>query len=67
MITHSIAEYISRNQERKLVRSRRKGIHFEYYIGRRWVDQKTFDQMFPEYEYRKFNNKGVNPDKKKIV
>jgi hypothetical protein len=32
-----------------------------------WQHEQSFDRFFPKYEYVKFNGKGLNPDKTKIV
>jgi hypothetical protein len=32
-----------------------------------WQHEQSFDSFFPKYEYVRFNGKGLNPDKTKIV
>lgn len=68
IVTHSIAEYIEKNERRKNVCWR---IHdgkwfFEMFPGF-WQHEQSFDRFFPKYEYEKFNDKGLNPDKTRIV
>jgi hypothetical protein len=31
-----------------------------------WAGQELFDEVYPVYEYQKFNDKGTNPDGTKI-
>ena len=66
--TNSIHEYIDKNQTRKNVRWRIQDgkWFFELFPGF-WQHEQSFDRFFPKYEYVKFNGKGLNPDKTKIV
>jgi hypothetical protein len=65
--TNSISEYIKRNNDRKNVRWRFSDgeLMFEYDIGL-WFNEKNFDALVPYYEYKKFNEKGINPDGKRL-
>ncbi len=67
-ITNSIHEYIEKSQTRKNVRWRIQGgkWFFELFPGF-WQHEQSFDRFFPKYEYQRFNGKGLNPDKTKIV
>ncbi len=67
-ITHSISEYIEKNERRKNVRWRIHGgkWFFELFPGF-WQHEISFDRFFPKYDYEKFNHKGLNQDKTKIV
>lgn len=67
-ITHSINEYIENNERRRNVRWRFYGGRwfFEMFPGF-WQHEHSFDKFFPKYEYVRFNDKGSNPDKTKIV
>ena len=66
--THSITEYIEKNERRKNVRWR---IYdgkwfFEMFPGF-WQHEQSFDRFFPKYEFERFNSKGLNSDKTKII
>jgi hypothetical protein len=67
-ITHSIQEYIDKNETRKNVRWRIHGgkWFFELFPGF-WQHEHSFDRFFPKYDFSRFNDKGSNPDKTKIV
>ena len=65
--TNSITEYIKGNQLRKnakwLIRDGEWLFEMQNGI---WGSINLFDEFYPVYEYVKFNDKGVNPDKTKI-
>ena len=65
--TNNISTYIKANQLRKNARWKiadGKWL-FEMQNGV-WGSIELFDEFYPIYEYVKFNDKGVNPDKTKI-
>jgi hypothetical protein len=31
-----------------------------------WMHAESFDEFYPKYDYKKFNDKGSNPDKTKV-
>ena len=65
--TYSISEYIKKNQLRKNARwkiANREWL-FEMQNGV-WGSIELFDEFYPIYEYIRFNDKGINPDKTKI-
>ena len=58
--THSIAEYVSKNSERK-------NKHWRYINGAlyfkhegQWLEEEVFNYLFPQYEYKE--NMNINPD-----
>ena len=65
--TNSITEYIKGKQLRKnakwLIRDGEWLFEMQNGI---WGSQELIDEFYPVYEYVKFNDKGVNPDKTKI-
>ena len=65
--TNSITEYIKGNQLRKNAKWKIADGEwlFEMQNGI-WGSINLFDEFYPVYEYKKFNDKGVNPDKTKI-
>ena len=65
--TYSISEYIKMNQLRKNARWKIEDGDwlFEMQNGV-WGSIELFDEFYPIYEYIRFNDKGVNPDKTKI-
>ena len=65
-ITHSISEYIDKNQLRKNIHARIINGKYEYKHDGGWVSHAEYQKLYPAYEYRKFNEKGVNVDKTKI-
>jgi hypothetical protein len=67
IITHSIQEYIDKNQSRKQVAWKSIDSMMVFFHKGNWVNQKYFDDIYPEYEYIKFNDKGDNPDKTRII
>jgi hypothetical protein len=65
--TNSISDYIQGNLERKNVRWRLKDGQWMFEIHPKiWGSEEMFDLYYPSYEYIKFNDKGMNPDKTKI-
>lgn len=68
MVTHSIAEYIEKNRIRKNVRWKIADGQWSFeMVANVWCSIDMFDEIFPSYEYQRFNDKGSNPDKTKIV
>ena len=65
--TNRITEYINGNQSRKNARWKIANGEwlFEMQNGV-WGSIELFDEFYPIYEYIRFNDKGVNPDKTKI-
>jgi hypothetical protein len=65
--TNSLTEYISKNLARK-------NVHWRIFDGKAffelfplvWMHEESFDDFYPKYEYKKFNDKGANPDKTKV-
>ena len=65
--TYSISQYIKMNQLRK--NARWKVTNGEWLFEMQngvWGSIELFDEFYPIYEYIRFNDKGVNPDKTKI-
>ena len=65
--TYSISQYIKMNQLRK--NARWKIVDGEWLFEMQngvWRSIELFDEFYPIYEYKRFNDKGVNPDKTKI-
>lgn len=68
MVTHSIAEYVEKNRIRKNVRWKIADGQWSFeMVANVWCGAEMFDEIFPAYEYQRFNQKGSNPDKTKIV
>jgi hypothetical protein len=65
--TYSIDEYIEKNQKRSLVHWKIEDGVQSFMHNDRWYNEKEFDMIYPAYEFRRFNEKGVNPDKRKVV
>ena len=65
--TNNISTYIKGNQLRKNARWKIADGEwlFEMQNGV-WGSIEMFDEFYPIYEYIRFNDKGVNPDKTKI-
>ena len=65
--TNNITTYINGNQSRKNARWKIANGEwlFEMQNGV-WGSIELFDEFYPIYEYIRFNDKGVNPDKTKI-
>jgi hypothetical protein len=67
IVTHSIAEYIKKNQQRKHARWKIADGEWSFeMVSGVWAGQELFDDVYPVYEYQKFNDKGTNPDGTKI-
>jgi hypothetical protein len=68
IVTHSIHEYIEKNERRRNVRWRIQDgkSFFELFPGF-WQHGQSFEKFFPKYEYVRFNDKGLNPDKTRIL
>jgi hypothetical protein len=66
MKTHSIAEFIQRNQERKNAHWRIADgeMMFLHEQSGLWFHGDTFNEVYPKYEYEPFNPKGENIKKK---
>ena len=65
--TNNISTYIKGNQLRK--NARWKIVDREWLFEMQngvWGSIELFDEFYPIYEYIRFNDKGVNPDKTKI-
>lgn len=68
MVTHSIAEYILKNRDRKNVAWKLADNVWTFeMLPKVWCSEEMFDEVFPAYDYKKFSGKGSNPDKTKIV
>lgn len=65
-ITHSIKEYIEKNQLRKNIHTRFSGGKLTYNHNGEWISHAEYQKLYPQYEYKKFNEKGVNIDTTKI-
>ena len=65
--TNNISTYINGNQLRKNARWKIANGEwlFEMQNGV-WGSIELFDEFYPIYEYIRFNDTGVNPDKTKI-
>jgi hypothetical protein len=61
-ITHSIAEYISKNALRKNIICKFSDGKLLHLHKGRWIDEDDFEKEYPKYDYKKFNSKGKNPD-----
>jgi hypothetical protein len=67
IVTHSITEYIEKNQQRKNARWKIADGKWSFeVVNGVWGSVELFDESFPIYEYQKFNDKGSNPDGTKI-
>jgi hypothetical protein len=67
IVTHSITEYIEKNQHRKHARWKIADGEWIFEVVKGvWGSIELFDEAFPIYEYQKFNDKGTNPDGTKI-
>lgn len=65
--TNSISEYIEKNRSRKNVHWKvQNNVLFFELIPMVWMHQESFDEFYPKYEYKKFNDKGNNQDKTKV-
>lgn len=63
--THSISEYIQKNQERNSCHWRiADGKQmFRHHITGLWFESKDFNKLYPKYEYEEYNPKGENINK----
>lgn len=62
-ITHSIGEYVRRNEERKNVYwIIRDGIE-KFYMDGFFYHKDDFDYFYPKMQYKPFNEKGQSPGK----
>lgn len=66
VVTHSISEYIIKNQKRASIHWRCSSEEHIFFHNGKWYKEDLFDKYYPVYEYKKFNDKGVNPDKKRV-
>ena len=65
--TYSISQYIKMNQLRKNARWKIANGDWLFEMQNEvWGSIELFDEFYPIYEYIRFNDKGVNPDKTKI-
>lgn len=67
IITSSIEEYIDETQKRKYVPWKITSASKSFYHNNKWYDELYFEEFYPKYEYVKFNDKGSNPDKTRII
>jgi len=66
-ITNSITEYISKNLARKNVHWKLVDDQWFFELFPMvWMHEESFDEFYPKYDYKKFNDKGSNPDKTKV-
>lgn len=56
--THSISEFIQKNQERKNVRWSMSDGHLSFLHDEHWWPEEFFDSFYPIYIYEKYNPKG---------
>jgi hypothetical protein len=66
MKTSSLSEYIKRNSERRYTHAKIVNSEMVFNVNGKWVNKQKFNELYPVYEYAKFNDKGANPDKTKI-
>ena len=62
-ITHSISDYFHLNQMRKNTHWRLVDEKWMFEHQGVWYDKDMFDEIYPQYDYKPFNDKGVNPGK----
>ena len=67
MKTSSLSEYIKKNSQRKYVHAKILNGEMVFNINGKWVNKQKYNELYPVYEYVKFNDKGSNPDKTKII
>jgi len=60
--THKIGEYIRLSQQRKLVLWRLSNKKWYFKHNGEWINKDMFNEYYPEVEYKKYNDKGENPD-----
>ena len=63
--THKVGEYIAINQNRSQVWLRMINNKLYFRHQGRWMDKSQFNNIYPKAEYKRFNDKGENPDWKK--
>ena len=62
-ITHSISDYFHLNQLRKNTHWRYVDEKLMFEHNGVWYDKDMFDEIYPQYDYKPFNDKGHNPGK----
>ena len=62
-ITHTIKEYFELNQLRKCAHWRLFDGQLMFEYNGQGIDGDKFDEVFPQYDYKPFNDKGANPGK----
>ena len=62
-ITHSISDYFHLNQMRKNTHWRLVEEKWMFEHMGVWHPKELFDEIYPQYDYKPFNDKGVNPGK----
>ena len=63
--THKVGEYITVNQMRSQVWWRMINGNLYFRHNGNWMDKSQFNNLFPNMEFKRFNDKGENPDWKK--
>ena len=67
-ITHSISEYIQKNQARKNAQwALRDGKWFFSFFPGVWMHEESFEEYFPKYEYKSNPRSLDNPDQSYII
>lgn len=61
--THSISDYFHLNQLRKNTHWRLVDEKWMFEHMGVWHPKELFDEIYPQYDYKPFNDKGVNPGK----
>ena len=62
-ITHTIKEYFELNQARKNTHWRLIDEKWMFQHNGVWHPNELFDEVYPQYDYKPFNDKGANPGK----
>ena len=62
-IAHTIKEYFELNQARKNAHWRYVDEKLMFNHNGVWYDKAMFDEIYPQYDYKPFNDKGENPGK----
>jgi hypothetical protein len=63
---NSIGEYLEKTQLRSLIPARLSNGIWSYYCYNSWVDEETFQRLYPPVEYIKpYKSYGDNPDSSK--
>ena len=67
-VTHSIAEYIKCKNQRLMVPWKiwDGKLYFNPGFGL-WQHERLFDKFYPPVDYKRFNDKGSNIDKTKVI